>query len=454
MSVCKIVICKKEKPNLSIRRRRLLFSAGRSRQSETIMAKGERYPIMKTSLFYSIAIILFLIQNTQSFGQNPEKPQLAKLHTIWTNKLSHQNWTDTEVSLIKLPNNEFFAVGSSSFRDKKKNFYNTTWLWKLDEEGNRLWEKEIEIPGIEEIQKIIIGTLLSLKTEPIIILRESPSKTGTWMIKFNGNGEITYCKKLSLGHTSYVLRSFERTKGGFLISGAKLSDDDDAWVLKIDELGHEIWEKTYNNGKSEDAMSMAVADNGSFILGCDSGKYNKFGSGPSSVWIIKCDANGKVLDEINFQGRHPVVAMNKDGTFIVNYNTADFPELTSQIIGLDANLKKRWEPKTLYTGDGIGMYNITTDRNKDIIVIGMKFGPMGVWKISNLGKDIFSGEIDYQTSMAEVKSLSISNDEYIIAGTGTDLSQSAMEKRRNRKKDEPRDNSDIFIAKISLQTKK
>ncbi len=134
-------------------------------------------------------------------------------------------------------------------------------------------------------------TVLSLKNERVILVHKNIRKTGAWLMimKFNESGEITFTKRLNLEETSYVLRNFERTEGGLLISGQKLGKFRDAWILKIDDQGNELWQKNYDKGKAEDAMSMAVAEDGGFVLAANSGKYNKFGGGQSNIWIIKCD---------------------------------------------------------------------------------------------------------------------------------------------------------------------
>ena len=379
-----------------------------------------------------------------------EKVSQVNPHVQWARMYSHDDWSDREHSLIQSSNGGYYVTGQSSRKNLQGKYDYKLWIWKLDANGNRLWAKTPVVPGIDENQGIVWSTVLSLNTEQVILTRESAPKTGTWLMKFNESGEITFAKKLALGQTSYVLRNFERTKGGLLISGQKLGKFKDAWVLKIDDQGNELWQKNYDKGKSEDARSMAVADDGSFILAANSGEYNKFGGGQSNIWIIKCDRQGNVILEAVFEGRHPTIAMTKDGICTVSFNKADFPKVDLQIMGLDKKLNKIWDPQALYEGQGFGMYNIKTDSAGNFIIAGAKFGEVWLWKYDRKGNEIWSIPVKTQMAVAAILSLLTTETEYILAGSGMDLALALENYDPNQKKpgpDEHRDNMDIFIAK-------
>ncbi len=376
----------------------------------------------------------------------------------WAKMFSQDDWSDQEHSLIQSSDGGYYVTGQSSRKKRQGKYDHKLWIWKLDANGNRLWAKTPNIPGIDENQGIGWDKVLSLKNERVILVHKNARKTGTWLMimKFNEGGEITFAKRLELGRTSYVLRNFERTKGGLLISGQKLGKFKDAWVLKIDEQGNELWQKNYDNGKSEDAMSMAVADDGSFILSANSGKYNKFGSGQSNIWIIKCDRQGNVISEATFEGRHPTIAITKNGIYAVSFNKADFPKVDLQIMGLDKKLNKIWGPHTLYKGDGLGMYNVETDSAGNFIIAGSKFSEIWIWKYDRKGKELWSIPVKTQMAVPLIHLLITNENEYIMAGFGMDLALALENYNPNQKKREPnehKDLADIFIAKVAEAAK-
>jgi hypothetical protein len=381
-----------------------------------------------------------------------EKVSQVKPQVQWARMYSHDDWSDQSPKLIYSSDNGYYTVGTSSRKIRKGNYSFKLWIWRLDANGNRLWAKTPVIPGIDQNQGIVWSTVLSLKTERVILTRESAPKTGTWLMKFTESGEIAFAKKLALGRTSYVLRNFERTKGGLLISGQKLGKFNDAWVLKIDDQGNELWQKNYDKGKSEDAMSMTVVDDGSFILAANSGEYNKFGGGQSNIWIIKCDRQGNVISEATFEGRHPTIDITKDGICAVSFNKASFPKVDLQIMGLDIKLNKIWGPQALYEGQGVGIYNIKTDIADNFIITGSKFMEVWLWKYDREGNEIWSIPVRTRMSVPLIDLLITTEDEYILAGAGTDLAIALENYDPNQKKrgpDEHRDNMDIFIAKVA-----
>ena len=269
-------------------------------------------------------------------------------------------------------------------------------------------------------------------------------------MKFDEGGEITFTKRLELDKTSHVLRNFERTKGGLLISGQKLGKFNDAWVLKIDDQCNELWQKNYDKGKSEDAMSMAVADDGSFVLAANSGEYNKFGGGQSNIWIIKCDRQGNVISDATFEGRHPTIDITKDGICAVSFNKADFPKVNLQIMGLDEKLNKIWGPHTLYNGQGIGMYNIKADSAGNFIIAGSKFMEVWLWKYDKKGKELWSVAAKTQVAVPLIEGFLATENEYTLSGCGKDLSLEVLKRdQKKRKPDEHQDLADILIAKVT-----
>lgn len=383
-----------------------------------------------------------------------EKGSHVKPQVQWARMYSHDDWSDQEHSLIQSSDGGYYVTGQSSRKMRKGKYGRKLWIWKLDANGNRLWAKTPVVPGIDENQGIGWDAVLSLKNERVILVDSYVRKTRAWLMimKFNEGGEITFTKRLELDKTSHVLRNFERTKGGLLISGQKLGKFKDAWVLKIDDQGNELWQKNYDKGKSENAMSMAVADDGSFILAANSGEYNKFGGGQSNIWIIKCDRQGNVISEATFEGRHPTIAITEGGICAVSFNKASFPKVDLQVMGLDEKLNKIWGPQALYKGQGVGMYNIKTDSTGNFIIAGSKFMEVWLWKYDRKGNEIWSIPVRTQMAAPLIHLLITTENEYILAGSGMDLALALENYDPNQKKrgpDEHRDNMDIFIAKVA-----
>ncbi len=95
------------------------------------------------------------------------------------------------------------------------------------------------------------------------------------------------------------------------ISGNKTVDtygEDDIWVIKIDDLGHEIWQKSYG-GSSIESMNTnsVVAVNNTLIYAVSSNSNisgNKTGNcrGNDDVWVFCTDTAGNVLWDKTYGG--------------------------------------------------------------------------------------------------------------------------------------------------------
>ncbi|MCX5633794.1 MAG: hypothetical protein NTW93_09010 [Phycisphaerae bacterium] len=405
---------------------------------------------MRTRQIYLFVYVILILAET-AYSQNPASSQQLIPKTQWIKLYSEDNWTDRDPKLINIASAGYYAVGLSSFRNAETSYDYRLWIWKLDLQGNRIWSKKVVLPNTKEDEKHIWDKLLCLNNERLIIVRESQPKTGTWLIRFNEEGDISFAKELAMGRQSYVLRNIAKIKDGYLISGQELGDNNpDAWIMKIDSDGNILWQKTYDKGKAEDATSMVATEDGSFILAADCGEYNKFGGGPSNVWIIKCDSTGTILAETLFPGRHPTIARTANNIYAVSYNIADFPAVESYVVGLDSKLNKIWEPQLLYKGNGVGMYKIETDNRNNFIIAGSKFMEgLCLWKIDQNGKQLWSHLIGTKNPTTFVELLLTKDNEFLLAGSAGIIMPMPHDANNQQRKDMQWDISDILIANIT-----
>ncbi|MEC4005452.1 T9SS type A sorting domain-containing protein [Flavobacterium sp. SUN052] len=88
-----------------------------------------------------------------------------------------------------------------------------------------------------------------------------------------------------------------------LISGNKTVNNNgnfDYWVLKLDFAGTIIWQKSFGGSLSDDFASIDRTQEGNFILGGNSlssisGDKTELNRGVDDIWIVKIDENGTIL---------------------------------------------------------------------------------------------------------------------------------------------------------------
>lgn len=96
------------------------------------------------------------------------------------------------------------------------------------------------------------------------------------------------------GRFERALSVFETTGESFVLSGFTTGTTSDAWVVKTDDEGEPVWDKTFGGAQEDQFLSSLQAADGS-IYHC--GFTLSFGAGNNDVYVVKTDANGNTLWE-------------------------------------------------------------------------------------------------------------------------------------------------------------
>ncbi|MCL8535397.1 T9SS C-terminal target domain-containing protein, partial [Chryseobacterium gallinarum] len=117
------------------------------------------------------------------------------------------------------------------------------------------------------------------------------------LVKLNQQGEQVWEKYFSGQNHDYLSATVTTQDGGFLLAGTSYSgkgldkkDDSkggsDIWLIRINEFGDELWQKTLGSSSDEEVRAVIqTTDSGFFVAGNVQNSSKSYGS--KDVWIVR-----------------------------------------------------------------------------------------------------------------------------------------------------------------------
>jgi hypothetical protein len=187
------------------------------------------------------------------------------------------------------------------------------------------------------------------------------------LVKLNQQGEQVWEKYFSGSNHDYLASSVATQEGGNLLAGTSYSGKgldkkedskggSDLWLIRLNEFGDELWQKTLGTSSDEEARSVIqTTDLGFFVAGNVQNSTKGYGS--KDVLIIKLDRNGKELSQSILGGKgldevEKMIPTRDGGALLGIYSrsnlggskkTENYGEGDYWIIKLDKNGKTEWE---------------------------------------------------------------------------------------------------------------
>ncbi|MCS4301828.1 T9SS type A sorting domain-containing protein [Chryseobacterium sp. BIGb0232] len=133
------------------------------------------------------------------------------------------------------------------------------------------------------------------------------------LVKLNQQGEKAWEKYFSGNNHDYLSATVSTQEGGFLLAGTSYSGKgldkkedskggSDIWLIRINEFGDEIWQKTLGTSSDEEAKAVIQSiDLGFFVAGNVQNSFQGYGS--KDVWITRLDKDGKERSQLIVGGK-------------------------------------------------------------------------------------------------------------------------------------------------------
>ena len=194
------------------------------------------------------------------------------------------------------------------------------WLIKTNETGEELWNNTFGGAGYDRG-----GDIIQTYDGGFAITGGITPYTGGWgdvcLIKTDKYGNETWTNLYGGDNLDYGKSIIQTMDGDYLIAGTTHSYGPkgfNAWVIKADENGSELWNVTYGGENDDNARSIVQSNDGGFII---AGKYRSYDSF-DDAWLIKI-------------GHIPIVTIDKpkNGLYFMDFLIRPYLFRSPLIIG-------------------------------------------------------------------------------------------------------------------------
>jgi hypothetical protein len=183
------------------------------------------------------------------------------------------------------------------------------WIIKIGEDGEKLWDRTfggngfnvfvamLEVPG---------GFLLAGHTDAGIGHDKTEASLGEndyWVVKIDPSGNKVWDKAFGGSLNEHVYTLVSTKDGAFMIGGHSYSGisghkseasrgSADYWVVKFDQEGRKIWDKTLGSADGDYLTAIISLDNDNYLLGGMSlsgtgGDKASINLGVADYWVVK-----------------------------------------------------------------------------------------------------------------------------------------------------------------------
>jgi hypothetical protein len=248
------------------------------------------------------------------------------------------------------------------------------YLVKLDANGQQVWAQtygDINIDtGRSVIQTADGGFMIAGESQP-----SGFTAYQAYLIKTDPTGVMQWSQTYGAPTLHTVARCIKATAGGgYIVAGDQnvpVGLDKDAYLLKVDALGVEQWEKTYGGPSIELMYAVTVTSDDGYVL---AGRTMSYGAGNYDAYLIKLNSDGEHDDPWEdlgdgLAGTHGVPSLVGTGTLLPG------DDVTLTLAGALEN-----STTNLVVGFsqlGAPFKGGTLVPNPDILLLGLPTGPSG-----------------------------------------------------------------------------
>ncbi len=183
------------------------------------------------------------------------------------------------------------------------------WGIKLDANGTKQWRRYFggtnNDRSYDAFETADGGFLMTGTSESVDFDKTDPKGSyDYWAVRLTSSGALVWTKSYGGAEIDNSYASIKANDGNYIMVGDSRSSDQDvtaprgnadAWMVKFDDNGNKIWQKSFGGSQFDTAHSIVQRNNGDFILSGHSRSNDgdlQSNNGYNDAWIFVVDQNG------------------------------------------------------------------------------------------------------------------------------------------------------------------
>ncbi len=219
-------------------------------------------------------------------------------------------------------------------------------IQKRGVKGEMIWTKDIKLKKTNNVNSLILvdgGYLMFAGSAG------KASNMDACLFKTNSKGEMIW-EEFYGGEKNDKANCVIKTDDkGFLIVGSTASKGaggEDIYIIKTDSKGKLIWEKTYGGKKNDEASFVTQTNSGDYMIAANS---KSFGNG-SDIYLIKINNKGEKIWEKTYGGkkkdRVECIRQTSFGGYVLIGSSKSYKDCLGEdilLLKIDQEGKEEWK---------------------------------------------------------------------------------------------------------------
>jgi parallel beta-helix repeat protein len=323
-------------------------------------------------------LVHWLLDGQQTAG-NPLLVNMTSNHNLTAVfKAPHilGNWTyageslNAGTSIIQTSDGGYVIAGySGSYKETTDYDF---WLAKISSTGVMQWNHTYGSDAYDYAYSLIQN-----QEGGYVIVGGTPEGAGgfdVWILKTDAAGNQVWNKTYGYGRNDEAHGILPVQGGGYIVAGYTTDSDfsSDMWLMKIDNSGNQVWNKTYGVDLSDEVCYGIVnAPGGGYVLA----GYTSLWSGETGqdVWIVKVDADGNQLwnqtySSPTYEEARSIVVTQDNGYAVAGFG-GSWGEHYALLMKVDEDGVQEWNQTYSYTGD-TEVFSIVNAQDSGYVLTG------------------------------------------------------------------------------------